>query len=414
MSADYPTSGPTESSRPSVAPVQPLFDDVRRIAVLRGGGLGDFIFALAAIDSLAAAYPDARITLLGTPMHAALLASRPSSIDEVVELPVAHGVRELAGRAPDEAELDAFFERMRSERFDLAVQVHGGGRNSNPFLLRLGARHTVGLRTPDAPALERDMAYIYYQHEVLRSLEVVGLAGAVPVRLEPVIHATDQERAGSSTHLDEGAYGLALIHPGATDPRRRWPTTRFAEVAAGLAAEGTQVIVVGDGTDVATADEIVRLAASATAVAPEGGAPVGHISSLAGLLSLGELVGIIDRADVLIGNDSGPRHLAQAVGVSTVGVYWVGNLINAGPLGRSRHRAHLSWTTNCPACGVDITQVGWTAERCEHDDSVVAAVPSSPVLDDAIELRDRSIRSRSTIADRRGQGAHQGQESSSA
>ena len=46
---------------------------------------------------------------------------------------------------------------MRARRFDLAVQVHGGGRYSNPFLLRLGARHTVGTRTPDAAELERTL-----------------------------------------------------------------------------------------------------------------------------------------------------------------------------------------------------------------------------------------------------------------
>ncbi|MCW4385599.1 glycosyltransferase family 9 protein [Salinibacterium sp. SYSU T00001] len=354
------------------------FEEVRSIAVLRGGGLGDFLFSLAAIESLAAAYPAARITLLGTPLHAALLQGRPGVIDEVEVLPVSRGVRDVPGSAEDELETTRFLDRMRRRRFDLAVQLHGGGRYSNPFLLRLGARHTVGTRTPDAAGLERDLPYVYYQHEMLRALEVVGLAGAAPVRLEPRIHVTHEERTAAARHIDAEA-PLVLLHPGATDPRRRWPNANFAEVAGRLAGEGAQVVVIGDETDAASAREIVELAASS------------RVSSLAGELPLGEAAGLMSLADVLVGNDSGPRHLAQAVGTSTVGIYWFPNLINAGPLGRADHRPHVAWTMACPTCGRDVTQVGWTAERCEHDDSFVADVAPEPVAADAADLMARSL-----------------------
>ncbi len=79
-------------------------------------------------------------------------------------------------------------------------------------------------------------------------------------------------------------------------------------------------------------------------------------------------------ADVMVGDDSGPRHLAVAVGTPTVGVFWFGNVVNAGPIDRGRHRVHMSFVTRCPVCGVDVTQVGWTAERCEHDPSYVDEV----------------------------------------
>ena len=84
---------------------------------------------------------------------------------------------------------------MEHEEFDLAVQLHGGGRFSNPFLLRLGARHTVGSRTEDAAPLERTIPYTYYQHEPLRGLEVVGLAGAPPVWLEARLRPLEQARS---------------------------------------------------------------------------------------------------------------------------------------------------------------------------------------------------------------------------
>ncbi|HEY0639005.1 MAG TPA: glycosyltransferase family 9 protein, partial [Pseudonocardiaceae bacterium] len=68
--------------------------EVRRVVVLRGGGLGDLVMVLPAIEALRAHYPAAAITLLGTPGHARLLAGRPGPVSEVLPLPVARGVHE--------------------------------------------------------------------------------------------------------------------------------------------------------------------------------------------------------------------------------------------------------------------------------------------------------------------------------
>jgi ADP-heptose:LPS heptosyltransferase len=269
--------------------------------------------------------------------------------------------------------------------------VHGGGRNSNPFLLRLGARHTVGTATDDAERLDRVIPYVYYQHEVMRGLEVAGLAGAPIADLEPVVEVTDAERDAAAAHVTGAPGGLVVIHPGATDSRRRWPVESFAEVARRAAADDAQVVVVGDATDAAGADRIVSLA--------RDGLPAeqaARVTSLADALTLGELAGLLTHADVVLGNDSGPRHLAQAVGARTVGVFWFGNVINAAPVGRTRHRIHMGWTTTCPVCGVDVTQVGWTAERCEHDPSFVATVRVDDVHADVEQLRRASLGERVT------------------
>jgi len=364
----------------AVGAIHPEFEDVREIAVLRGGGLGDLLFAMPAIDALAATYPEARITLLGTPMATALLADRTSSIDEVMVLPIASGVREVPGQDPDDVATAAFFEPLQG-RFDLAVQVHGGGRNSNPFLLRLGARHTVGTATEDAESLERWVRYVYYQHEVLRALEVVGLAGAAVSTLDPVVHVSDEERAAARERLDAGDATVVAIHPGATDPRRRWPEERFAAVAAERLRHGDVVVLVGDDSDVAAAGEIERLA-----VASAGPGSAGRVRNLAGSLSLGELPGVLAECDVMVADDSGPRHLAVAVGTSTVGIFWFGNVVNAAPFDRGRHRVEMSFVTRCPVCGADVTQVGWSAQRCEHDPSFVADVTVEAVLADVEDL----------------------------
>ena len=353
-----------------VGPVLEKFNAVARIVVLRGGGLGDLIFAIPAMAALKAAYPAATITLLGTPVHKALLEALKSPVDEVVVLPFAEGVRP---GEEDPEELERFFAQMRSRNFDLAVQVHGGGRYSNPFLLRVGARHTVGTRTPDAASLERTIPYLYYQHEPLRALEVAGFAGAFPVDLEARLAPADGGATPAAADGDPGR-PLVVLHPGATDPRRRWPAEKFAELAATCAADGSRVVVIGDSSEQDLADGIAAQAASA------------GVRSAAGALDMAGLVALLAQADVVVANDSGPRHLAQALGVPTVGIFWAGNVINAGALGRSLHRIHASWVTTCPTCGIDVTQVGWTAPRCAHDDSVVAGIAVDDVYEDVRSL----------------------------
>lgn len=374
-----------------IGPVLEPFSGVSRIAVLRGGGLGDLMFALPAVAALKAAYPGATVTLLGTPVHAELLSQTAGPVDETVILPFSEGVRP---GPEDDGELERFFADMSTRNFDLAVQLHGGGRYSNPFLLRLGARHSVGTRTPDAVPLERTVPYLYYQHEPLRALEVAGFAGAPPLGLEARLEPLPEFRQQLAQDLavESGASGngrVVVIHPGATDPRRRWPAERFAAVARRAADDGFRVYVVGDRSEKELAETVVELAVEHApdgrpAVEPNAGRPA--VESLAGKLSLGELAALLAGSSVVVANDSGPRHLAQALGTPTVGVYWVGNAINAAPLGRSLHRVHLGWATRCEVCGVDITQVGWTAPRCPHDGSTVKAVEPSEVYEDVLQL----------------------------
>jgi ADP-heptose:LPS heptosyltransferase len=358
------------------APLHPRFEGIRRIAVLRGGGLGDLLFAMPAMTALRAAYPEAELVLLGTPMHAELLEGRPGPVDRVEPLPTAPGIHAGGGGEPAER----YLARLRRESVDLAVQLHGGGRSSNPFLLGLGARHTVGSATEDAEPLERTLPYAYYQHEVVRGLEVAGLAGAAPVELQPSLAVRPAERARSLGFVPPEAEPFAVVHPGATDPRRRWPVDRFAHVVRGLLDDGLRVAVVGDASDRAIEGELLRSL----------GGTGDRLIALSGRLRLGETAAVLERAVVVVADDSGPRHLAQAVGTPTVGVFWFGNVVNAAPFDRGRHRVHLSFVTACPVCGTDVTQVGWTAERCEHDVSFVADVDPDAVLADARRLTART------------------------
>ncbi|ONI89668.1 hypothetical protein ALI22I_14285 [Saccharothrix sp. ALI-22-I] len=355
-------------------PLGEVLPDVRRIAVLRGGGIGDMVSTLPAIGSLSDAYPDAGIVLLGTEAHEELFRDRPGPVSEVRVLPVAKGVYEPSDTPADPVAEERFFSWARQSRFDLAVQLHGGGRWSNPFVRRLGARCTVGSHTDGVERLDRSIPYQLYQHEVFRTLEVVGQAGAAPTRRLPALDVTETDLAAADAALEGLEPPVLAVHPGARDPRRRWPTSRFGEVVGEAVSAGASAVVLGSPGDGELADEVVRAARGRRSA----------IRSLAGRLALSGVLGVLSRSAVLLANDSGPRHLAQAVGTPTVSVFWIGNVITAAPFVRARHRVHVSTTVACPVCGADCS--GLDAPRCPHDVSFLTDVRVGPVRDDVLEL----------------------------
>lgn len=341
---------------------------VRKLAVLRANAIGDFVFALPALEALRAAWPRAEIVLVGREWHARFLEGRPGPVDRVEVAPPSRGVNDRPGAAEDSPELASFFERMRGEQFDIGLQMHGGGRYSNPFVRRLGARLTAGLKTPGAAPLDRWIPYVYFQPEILRLLEVAGLVGARPVGLDPRLAVTEKDLADAAPAIPHAPGPIVVLNPGAGDGRRRWPLEKFAQTGDALARSGACVVVHGAAWERPLVEGVMaHMRAEAHAVCNS--------------LTLGGLAGLLARARLVISNDSGPLHVAAAVGAATVGIYWCGNLITAGPMTRARHRPVISWRLACPRCGLDCT----TGE-CGHHDSFVADIPVEQVLAPAREL----------------------------
>jgi ADP-heptose:LPS heptosyltransferase len=345
--------------------VNAVVDGVEKIAVLRANALGDLVLAMPALEALRRTYPGARLTLLGTGWHARFLAGRPGPVDEVIALPPISG---LSIAASGHVAPQSLFDELGGRRFDLAVQIHGGGRHSNPFLRRLGARVTVGLCSPDAERLDRWVPYVYYQHETLRFLEVAALVGGFTEMIEPRVTVTPADREELARAFGDPPDGLVALHPGAGDPRRRWPAAKFAAVADRL---GRPVVITGIERERDVVEEVAASMRGPAMVAVD-------------TLTAGGLAALYERCSLVISNDTGPRHLAAAVGTRTIGIYWCGNLINAGPLTRTLHRPLVSWTRSCPVCGA--SGVDLSAERCPHDASWVADVTVDAVVEQAEDL----------------------------
>lgn len=354
-------------------------ETLRKIAVVRANGIGDYCFSVPALLSLRAAFPHAEIVLLGKRWHRDFLANRPGPIDRCIAIPPYGGVSAEPGTPENSEEIEEFFNSMRAERFDLALQMHGGGRYSNPFTLRLGARTTAGMRAPDAVALDRSIPYVYFQPEVLRYLEVVSLVGVKPCAIEPVVSLVASDVAEAESLDLPNDKPLAIIHPGATDPRRRWSPENFSAVGNAVARAGAHVAVIGTGDERSLVQRIVQ---------HMNGAAL----DLCDQLTLGGLAALLARSQVVVSNDSGPLHLAGAVGAKTVGIFWCGNLINGGPVSRARHHPVISWQLDCPLC-----RRNTLFDDCGHKVSFVDSIKVADVATAALDLL-QTKRGRAAIA----------------
>ncbi|GLV53902.1 glycosyl transferase [Dictyobacter sp. S3.2.2.5] len=336
--------------------------DVRKIAVLRTNRLGDFIFILPALEALRAAYPQAELVLLTLPWTAAFLSQRPSPVDRAIVVPLCDGVSVEPGEKTDQEQINSFLQTMQQEGFDLACQFRGGGRFSNPFVKKLGARVTIGSKAEDAIPLDRWIPYHVLQSEYIRYLEVVALAGTQTCNIEPHVVVTEQDRVEARSVLPEDSRPLAILHPGAIDPGRRWPSENFARVGDVLAKQNVHIVLTGTHDEQETVDRVQEAM---------------HVesSNLCGRLSLGGLAALLARSRVVVSNDTGPLHLAHAVGARTVGIYWCLNAITAPPLSRLRHVPLVSWQANCPVCGCDRSR-----EQCDHSVSLVSSVSTDEVI----------------------------------
>lgn len=353
-------------------------DNVKKIALLRVGALGDFIVILPALHALRHAYPHAEIVLLGKHWQQEFLVKGRSPVDRVEVVPVKEGVSNEHGQCEDVEELKEFFNRMRTEKFDIAISFQGNGISANTFIKQLGARLTAGTWCEDAAILDRSIKYYYYQHEVLRYLEIARLIGATTDILEPSIEVLSKDfEAVKRFNIDIADKRYILINPVANDMRRMWPLENYSTLADALAKRNTEVIFVGAKGDRAIADDIIRA--------------MHHAAINACGISIGGLAALASQACLMIAPDTGPLHIAQAVQCATVGLYWAPNVINWAPLSRAIHRPVISWNLRCPHCGI-IPNDPYPFKpqtSCRHEVSFINDITADTILlavDDLLSL----------------------------
>ncbi len=351
--------------RPDDEPVQwvvagaPMFlpEEIQRILVVKLDHIGDFVTALPPIRRLKKLFPHARITVLAGPASRAFISLEPC-IDEFIPFTFFHprsqlGERELTAR--DHAELA---ERLRPYRFDLAIDLRKH-LSTRDILKQTGARFLAGFDyLGQFPFL--DIALDWDGDRTLqrkRSHVVDDLMALV----NAVGHASEADRvimqpgpvAMPLSELPDQLQGLfakpvVAIHPGAGNVTKQWPEQHFSALIDLLVERNdVNIMLVGGPDEVDVADMLLNDVQHRQAIA-----------SMAGKTSLADLPRLLKNCALYIGNDSGPKHIAAAVGIPTVGIHsGVVDPVEWGPIGpnavalrRNMHCSpcYLAKAEDCP------------------------------------------------------------------
>ena len=329
----------------------------RKVVVVRASRIGDFINGSAAFRALRDALPEAQLSLITLPMLFEL-AERLAIFDRIIAFP---GYPGLAEQFFDPRRTLGFFQEMQAERFDLAIQMQGSGVYANPFTLMLGARFTAGFVRPGDSPGRLDAALPFPEgHEARRNLALIEFIGFPVGEARPEFPLWPEDREAARLCLAGAPRPWIGIHTSARDATRRWPTQRFARAAAQLQQRhGGTVILIGEERDQA---EMLA------AVHPTG-AP---FLDLSGRTSLPVTGAVIQNLAVFLTNDTGPAHMAYALGAPTVTIFGGGDPLRNGPAVQGPFRL-LAHPVPCRPCETGSCPIGLLCLESIPVEAVVAA-----------------------------------------
>jgi len=316
--------------------------DRPRIALIRLGAMGDCINTFPLVSALKARFPNADISWIVEAQHQEIPWLHPG-VDDVIAVDTKRWRREMfsgwLGRMV--AELGAIRRSLKAKEFDIALDPQGliksgviAWLTSAPVrigLAKVACREgmntwftTHRVDSPDGHIVRKNLSF-------LSPLEIVVGSPDFGIRVSPAAEATIIEilqQAG----VRQGDR-LVGIHPGVGYSRKRWNLDRYAQVGDRLQErEGVQVILTAGPGEEALVRQVALQMRNAPVVVP--------------LLRAEELAALFSRYDLLIAGDTGPLHLAAALGCRTVAIYGPSDSVRLAPFGQG----HQILKKPCP-CG---------------------------------------------------------------
>jgi lipopolysaccharide heptosyltransferase I len=282
---------------------------VTRLLVVRLGSLGDLVHTLPAVSALRGRFPAAEIDWLVDAVHEPFLKLVPV-LSSIVVLRDRRIGAWLAARRD-----------MRARRYDVALDFQGLIKSA--ALARFsGAARVIGfdrrdLREPAAATFYTERVAVGEgQHVIRKNLRLAAAVGATSDRLDfPLV---DVDSAAVDAIAGSGIDRFALVNPGAAWPNKRWPPSRFADVTRWLLdRHGLRSVVLWGPGESGLADDIAAHSNGAAVKAPPTAIP--------------DLVALARRASLVISGDTGPLHIAAAVGVPAVALFGPTNPHRNGP-----------------------------------------------------------------------------------
>jgi lipopolysaccharide heptosyltransferase II len=362
----------------------PWGDDVKRILCVRTDNLGDLLMTTPAFHALRAACPERHLTMLASAAGASLAPFLPD-IDDVIRYEAPWSRSRPPRTHPADLAIRALLEEGR---FDAAVIFTVYSQNPLPAALicyLAGIRHRLARCREHPYALLDDWVRETEpeqgtQHEVERQLTLVQAVGASTndTRMRMRVRELDRRTLAATLarrHIDADV-PFIVIHPGASAESRRYPAERFGAAASQFVrATGMNVLVTGGESEA----PLVRAMIDAAGPSAQ---PFMH--DLTDAFDLGAFAALIERAAVVVSNNSGPVHIACALGTPVVDLYALTNPQH-GPW-QTPHRVLFN-DVECRWCYRSVCPQGHHA--------CLRGIPPAEVAKAALDLLDETSQSSS-------------------
>jgi len=289
----------------------------QRVLIIKPSAVGDIVHALPVLPRLRRLWPDARITWMATPGCAGLVQNHPL-VDEVI---LFQRKRLARGWYNPFALLDlaGMVHELRLRRFDLVIDLQGLLRSAS-VAMASGAPRRVGFSNAreGAPLFYTDLVdcSMELDHAVERYLKVTAALGCADGIIEFPFAVDEDDRRFIRELIPPGTR-YAVLAPGTNWATKRWPVERFAALVEPLRERfGLETVVAG-----AAADRPLTARISAR-------------FDLTGKTTLRQAVALLERAELVVANDTGPMHIAAALGRPLVAPYGPTGVRRTGPFGR--------------------------------------------------------------------------------
>lgn len=289
-----------------------------RVCLIKPSALGDVVQTLPILTMLRSRWPQAHLAWVVNRSLASLLAGHPN-LDEVIGFDRARGGwRQVPAFA-------TLCRQLRGGEFDLTIDLQGLLR-SGLMGLATGSRRRVGFASAREGASWTYTDRIKASSRELPALERYQLVAAAlgcedappPARLG----ITDEHRRWAFEQLAALPRPWLVVHPGAQWQTKRWPPQHFAELARRASDTlGAGIVLAGGRGDIELCQQIAKRLES----------PVVNLADRTNLL---QLAALCQAADVFLSGDTGPMHLAAAVGTRVVSVFTCTSPLRAGPRGQ--------------------------------------------------------------------------------
>lgn len=327
---------------------------IKKIAIFRALKLGDFLLFVPTLRALRQAFPEAAIDYIGLPWNKELTERFRDYIDTFIEFP---GYPGLPEQDVEPRRVVEFLAAIQARSYDLVLQMHGNGTVVNPLVGLFGARTLAGFAPKGGyrPDLDLFMDYPENEPELTKNLHLLQFLGLTQLdsHMEFLLNEADYvalENIEGYGAIKDSPY--VVIHPGALTAQP-WAAGHFAAVAEAAAQQGFKVVLTGSSNE----QSVARAVAESMKMSA---------IDFSGKTTLGSLAALLKGSRLVVANDTGAAHLAEAVDAPSITIFTSTDPKIWAPLDQIRHKIITGEAAETPDAAIAAANTLLATERSER------------------------------------------------